>query len=176
MSNPRTTGLLLLLTGVLVLMGNTMDVLPPEAFWAGLMTYPIGGYLFFMGSRRALEQAEARTARRLNPRLGNAAGEAHANRQAAGTNPKAPRKVAMSEVIDSFGNVPEEQLSAQAGPGEDTTETDTREFKVDTDVSFPVELQEEEKPADPLQKLSKLHEQGIISAEELSIAKAKLLG
>jgi hypothetical protein len=167
--------LLLLLTGVLVLMGNTMDVLPPEAFWAGLMTYPIGGYLFFMGSRRALEQAEARTARRLNPRLGNPGGEA-AKRQAGGANPNAPRKVAMSEVIDSFGNVPEEQLSQQAGPGEDTTETDTREFKVDTDVSFPVELQEEGKLADPLQKLSKLHEQGIISAEELSIAKAKLLG
>ena len=51
MSNPRFTGLLLLLIGVLTLVGNTMDILPPQAFWAGLLTYPIGGYLFFMGSR-----------------------------------------------------------------------------------------------------------------------------
>ena len=51
MSNPRFTGLLLLLIGVLTRVGNTMDILPPQAFWAGLLTYPIGGYLFFMGSR-----------------------------------------------------------------------------------------------------------------------------
>lgn len=176
MSNPRTTGLLLLLTGVLVLMGNTMDVLPPEAFWAGLMTYPIGGYLFFMGSRRAIEEAETRTARRLDPQRGNAGGEAHAERQAAGANPNAPRPVGVSEVIESFGNIPQEQLSQSVDPGEDITETETQEFKVTTDVSFPVELQEEGKLADQLQKLSKLHEQGILSAEELAMAKSKLLG
>ena len=74
MANPRSTGLALLLVGVLVLMGNTLDVLPPQAFWAGLLTYPVGGYLFFMGSRQAAERAEHQTARRLNPRLGNTPG------------------------------------------------------------------------------------------------------
>ena len=68
MPNPRFNGLLILLIGGLVLVGNTMDVLPPEAFWAGLLTYPIGGYLFFMGSRSAIERAEMRTARALKPR------------------------------------------------------------------------------------------------------------
>ena len=176
MSNPRTTGLLLLLTGVLVLMGNTMNVLPPEAFWAGLLTYPIGGYLFFMGSRRAIEAAETRTAQKLNPQLGNASGEAHARRRAAGANPNAPQPVVMSELIESFGNVPKEQLSQAAAPGEDTTETEAKEFQVASDVSFPVELQEQGKLADQLQKLSKLHEQGILSTEELAMAKSKLLG
>ena len=50
-SHVESAGLLLLLIGVLTRVGNTMDLLPPQAFWAGLLTYPIGGYLFFMGSR-----------------------------------------------------------------------------------------------------------------------------
>ena len=90
MKNPRFTGLLLLLTGVLVLMGNTMDVLPPEAFWAGLLTYPIGGYLFFMGSRDAIERVETRTARALNPQLSNESGQSFAKLQArSAPNPNA---------------------------------------------------------------------------------------
>ena len=94
MSNPRPTGLALLLIGVLVLMGNTMDVLPPEAFWAGMLTYPIGGYLFFVGSRRALERAELRTTRRLNPKLGNSLGRDYAQRQPDHVvSPHAPRRV-----------------------------------------------------------------------------------
>jgi hypothetical protein len=94
MSNPRSTGLLLLLTGVLVLMGNTMDVLPAAAFWAGLATYPIGGYLFFVGSRRASEKAETRTARALDPQLKNRQGEELARLQEQQVvHPDAPRQV-----------------------------------------------------------------------------------
>ena len=53
---------------------------------------------------------------------------------------------------------------------------DGGEFAVTTDVSFPLEVQEHDSLADQLQKLGKLHEQGVITAEELAVAKAKLLG
>ncbi len=195
MSNPRFTGLLLLLIGVLTLVGNTMDILPPQAFWAGLLTYPIGGYLFFMGSRRALERAEIQTARALNPRLGNAKGEAFARQQEKRVvNPHAPHESASEKAAP--GAPPSETGPSQAThspaqaaatdqvvPGEVVLyEVDAedggedQDFRVTTDVSYPLEIQEQRSIADQLEKLSSLHRQGIISAEELAIAKAKLLG
>jgi hypothetical protein len=198
MRNPRVTGLLLLLTGVLVLMGNTMNVLPPAAFWAGLATYPIGGYLFFMGNRRAMADGEGRFARA--PKSRAAPGEGHAQQQASAANARAPQD--LSEAIRSFG-APAESRSAVptrphagiASPAKSTRSTDqlvlyeidadasdgaasgNGEFKVTSDVSFPTEENPEERSiADQLDKLSKLHRQGIITAEELSVAKAKLLG
>ena len=179
MSNPRTTGLALLLIGVLVLVGNTLDVLPPEAFWAGMLTYPIGGYLFFMGSRRALQRAERRTARRLNPKPANSPGQEHARRRADHVvKPHAARSVA-----DDLPEVEAEPAAPLATPNdlvlneiEVSDEGDEDDFHVATDVSHPVELQDRSSLGDELAKLSKLHEQGVISAEELAIAKAKLLG
>jgi hypothetical protein len=43
-------------------------------------------------------------------------------------------------------------------------------------VSFPIEIQEQDALATQIAKLRQLQEDGIISAEEFSIAKAKLLG
>ncbi len=179
MSNPRTTGLALLLIGVLVLVGNTMDVLPPEAFFAGMLTYTIGGYLFFMGSRRALKRAELRTARKLNPKLGNSPGQDYAQRQADHVvNPHAARSVA-----DDLPEVKAEPAAPLATPNElvlneieVSDEGEEDDFHVATDVSHPVELHDRRSLGDELAKLSKLHEQGVISSEELAIAKAKLLG
>lgn len=194
MSNPRFTGLLLLLIGVLTLVGNTMDVLPPQAFWAGLLTYPIGGYLFFIGSRRAIERAEIQTARALHPRLGNAKGEAFARQQEKRVvNPHAPHESANekaargapSETGPSQATHSPVQAAAtdQVVPGEvvlyDVDAEDggaDQDFRVTTDVSYPLEIQEQRSIADQLEKLGSLHRQGIISAEELAIAKAKLLG
>ncbi len=178
MSNPRSTGLALLLVGVLVLMGNTLDLLPPEAFWAGLLTYPIGGYLFFMGSRQAIERAELRTARRLNPRLGNSPGEDHARRQADHTvNPHAPRNV--PDDLPGVEPAPSPQPATPDEPVLNEIEMDGNDeeddFQVGTDVSYPVEIQERSSLADQLEKLSKLQQQGIIGDEELAVAKAKLL-
>jgi hypothetical protein len=193
MANPRFTGLLLLLTGVLVLMGNTLDVLPPQAFWAGLLTYPIGGYLFFMGSRAAIEKSETRHAQALNPRLANDAGEAHAARQArSAPNPNAVDASAAAEpveperesrIVASLRRPPEAPPEASE-PKASTPEPlafheigpeDDEGMQVTTDVSFPVEIQEQRSIADQLEKLSKLQQQGIISAEEYAVAKAKLL-
>ncbi len=187
MNNPRFTGLLLLLTGVLTLMGNTMDVLPPQAFWAGLLTYPIGGYLFFMGSRHAIDRAETRHARAVNPRLGNKPGEAHAALQArSAPNPNAaPQPEPPSEPASESRIVESLRRPAQA-PASEPVDSDPLAFHeldpeeseagFDTDVSFPLEIQERRSLADQLEKLSKLQEQGIISAEEYAVAKAKLLG
>jgi hypothetical protein len=186
--------LLLLLIGVLTLVGNTMDILPPQAFWAGLLTYPIGGYLFFMGSRRAIERAEIQTARALNPHLGNAKGEAFARQQEKRVvDPHAPHESANEETARSApsetGPSQATHSPAQAAatdqvvPGEvvlydvDAEDGgDDQDFGVTTDVSHPLEIQEQRSIADQLEKLSSLHRQGIISAEELAIAKAKLLG
>jgi len=49
-------------------------------------------------------------------------------------------------------------------------------FTVTTDVSFPLEVQQQNSLAEQLQKLSKLREGGILSDDEFAIAKAKLLG
>ena len=49
------------------------------------------------------------------------------------------------------------------------------DFKVATDVSFPLEVQEQDSLADQIMKLHQLRESGVISEEEMAIAKAKLL-
>jgi hypothetical protein len=159
MSRPRTTGLLLLLTGVLVLMGNTMDVLPPEAFWAGLMTYPIGGYLFFVGSRQAPTKFEPRHAKPRQP-LGNA--------------PVRPEQPAPeSRIVESLRRPP--QTLSIGEPKPDTLAL----YEIDgpeSDEDAPPVGEQQGGIADQLEKLSKLAQQGTISAEEYAAAKAKLLG
>jgi len=63
------------------------------------------------------------------------------------------------------------EVDQAAEAGSDAEDSD---FVVSTDVSFPLEIQEQGSIADQLEKLRKLHEGGIINDEELSIAKAKL--
>lgn len=186
MSNPRFTGLLLLLMGVLVLMGNTLDVLPPQAFWAGLLTYPIGGYLLFKGSRRAIREPQARppirepqarTARAPKLRLATAAGEAHAARQSKHVaNPNPPRGVP--------AEAPNQDAPASEGPEPVSRDpivlfdldSEEPDLEVTTDVSYPIEVQERDSIATQLEKLGELCRQGVITPDELAVAKAKLLG
>ena len=59
MNEPRKLGLALILLGVIVFRGNTTEALPPEGFFAGLFLYPVGGDLFFKGSRQAINRTEA---------------------------------------------------------------------------------------------------------------------
>lgn len=195
MKNPRFTGLLLLLTGVLVLMGNTLDVLPPAAFWAGLLTYPIGGYLFFMGSREALERVEKRATRAMSSRVSSDPGQAFAKLQERSQPPHSARPKAgesdpqpvepESRIVESLRAKP---AAKEAGPAEqdspvaaeplalhDLQEEDTGS-ETAPDASFPVEVQEPQSLADQIQKLDKLQRQGVISAEEYAVAKAKLRG
>ena len=69
MANPRFTGALLLIIGIFSFFGTTTGTLPPAAFWAGLLVYPIGGYLFFIGSRAAALEANAPVERSVSPRI-----------------------------------------------------------------------------------------------------------
>ncbi len=181
MKQPRKIGLALILLGTVVLLGNTTETLPPEAFFAGLFMYPIGGYLLFTGSRAAINQAESRAARIRQPKLKNETAETFADRQR--------RNIDEHGSVDSQVRALREQPPAGLpNPGAeietlqlDAIELDTEvgqeeDFAVTTDVSFPVEVQERDSLAEQLMKLQKLREDGIISDDEMAIAKAKLLG
>ncbi|MCH7598767.1 MAG: SHOCT domain-containing protein [Myxococcales bacterium] len=182
MKEPRKVGLALIFLGVVIMLGNTTEALPPEAFFAGLFLYPIGGLLFFKGSRAAINKAEARAARIVAPRLRNKSAEKQAQQQ--------------KENIDAHGSVDAQVHSAPAqsrsqavapsqdGPAPDLVlyEVDADsgmegkdDFKVVTDVSFPLEVQEQDSLAEQIMKLHQLRESGIITEEEMTIAKAKLL-
>ena len=166
------------------MLGNTMEVLPPVSFIAGLALYPIGGYLFFMGSRQAINQAESRAARIIKPRIKNESAERIADSQAHN--------------IDAHGSVDEQvrglrkqeheiatlggeslRAASPAEPGLvlDFEEEEPREsgFNISNDVSFPIEVQTSDSLADQIMKLQKLQQNGIITAEEMAVAKAKLL-
>jgi len=167
MSNPRSNGLILILFGVLVLGGNTLDMLPREAFWAGLFAYPLGAYLFFKGSREAREHAERQAARERARRLAGAPAQEHARRQARHVvRPHAPPP------IHEAGG----RGGADAALPSELEQADPGEFRVSSDVSHPTPLRGAESLADQLEKLGRLQQQGVITKEELAIAKAKLLG
>ena len=170
MSNPRPKGLALILLGALILGGNTLDILPREAFWAGLLTYPFGAYLFLKGSRTARERAQQRIARTLAPRLANAPGQEHAWRQARHVvRPHAPPAVQAAAPPGDVGELLLTEL-------EHVEPTHGGQIQVSSDVSYPPALQDPGRLADQLEKLGKLQQQGILTKEELAIAKAKLLG
>lgn len=182
MKNPRTVGLALILLGVMVLLGNTTEALPPEAFFAGLVLYPIGGFLFFKGSRAAINRAEARAANIRRPRLANERAEQQADRQLQNINDQG----SVDERMHSLGRVQEDARRAPPSPQRkderflheidaDLGEEDET-FSVTTDVSFPIEIQEQDSIAEQITKLHKLREDGVISEEEMAIAKAKLFG
>jgi hypothetical protein len=197
MKEPRKIGLALIFLGVVILLGNTTEALPPEAFFAGLLLYPIGGYLFFTGSREAIQQAEARAARIRAPRLKNETAEKFADKQktnieangsvdsqvlvgvgsaAMPTRPTQPIKDDITNQLHSqSGSTP---AASGAGTGSPPSENNAGdgEFKVSTDVSFPIEVQQQDSIAEQIMKLQKLKEDGIITDDEMSIAKAKLLG
>lgn len=176
MKNPRFAGLLLLLTGVLILMGNTLDALPPQAFWAGLLTYPIGAYLFFFGSRHATESAGAE-ARRPMPRLPRPPRPAAPETAAPEEETPVPPE---SRIIESLRRPQASGGAPNASPAPASEPLAFHDLESDEASSGggsrTVEVQEPQSIADQLQKLTKLQEQGIISAEEYAVAKAKLLG
>jgi hypothetical protein len=197
MKEPRKVGLALIFLGVVVLLGNTTEALPPEAFFAGLLLYPIGGYLFFTGSREAIQQAEMRAARIRAPRLRNETAEKHAGKQKANIDANGsvdsqmaamagpaetssqPTQPAKDDVTNQLRAEPASMPTSQnavASPAMDTGEAADENLKVSSDVSFPVEVQQHDQLADQILKLQKLKEDGIISDDEMATAKAKLLG
>jgi hypothetical protein len=181
MTNQRVAGLAFLLIGVLTLLGNTMDVLPAEAFWVGLIAYPIGGYLLFASSSKAIQKVEHRTSRSLDPTIQNERSRAYAEQQARNLS-KAPdsikERVQHARAQRAQASHREQVLKDELVLYEvDAAEATTSEgdFTVSTDVSFPLELQEQTSLAEQLDKLHRLQEEGIITAEEFAAAKTKLL-
>jgi hypothetical protein len=181
---PRTIGLALICLGVLVLLGNTMEVLPPAAFFAGLALYPIGGYLFFIGSRQAINEAEERASRIIRPKLKNETAERFAKAQEKnidtyGSVDDQVRGLRSEESMDTEGlNDAEGSLAGDdllMDIDQDLSDSSHDELDVSTDVSFPIEIQAQDSLADQIMKLQKLQVNGVISAEEMAIAKAKLL-
>lgn len=183
MKEPRKVGLALICLGVVVLLGNTTEALPPEAFFAGLVLYPIGGYLFFKGSREAIKQAELRAARIRAPRLKNETAEKYAAQQKSNieahgsvdaqvlTQSPPPAKAVVTSQTRGGGELALHELEVDAGPA--AGEED--DFAVTSDVSFPIEVQERDSLAEQIMKLQKLREDGIISDDEMATAKTKLL-
>ncbi len=78
----RLKGSLLLATGVLILGGVSNSSLPILSFWLGLILYPIGGYLFLKGNRKAGEELERQVQRALNPTIRSQTAAAFAKQQA----------------------------------------------------------------------------------------------
>lgn len=193
MKEPRKIGLALIFLGVVIMLGNTTETLPPEAFFAGIVLYPIGGYLFFTGSREAIQQAETRAARIRAPRLKNETAEKYADQQRSNieANGSVDSQVhAIARPADSPTQAANddvtERLQADAKPAPaissaissakaDAGKPGNNDLKVTSDVSFPLEVQQRDSLADQIMKLQKLREDGIISDEEMAIAKAKLL-
>jgi len=176
MKQPKTVGLALILLGTLVLLGNTTEALPAEAFFAGLFLYPIGGVLFFQGSRASIQQAETRAANIRAPQLKNATAEAYAERQRrnierTGSDESQLRSLQQGQKATPPAPFEALEIDLDLDPELD----DEEEFAVTTDVSFPIEVQEQDSLAEQLMKLQKLRDGGVISEEELAIAKAKLL-
>jgi hypothetical protein len=167
MSNPRFTGLLLLLAGVLLLAGTSQDWLPAQAFWPGLLTYPIGAWLFLKGHRQASRRAERRASRALNPSMVNRRGLGYADQVLERPRPRR----APATAVDAGPELDTEEIELR-----DVEEAEEdRELQVSSDVSFPLEIQERSALGDQLEKLRRLRDDGIIDEEEFAAAKARLL-
>ena len=178
MTQSRTTGLLLLLVGMLTFAGTTNELLPAIAFWPGAVVSGFGFVIFMKANHIAMNPAET-----------------HARPRTAGARPLARLEV-LAEGQARVSGLRLEQLGEREGRSvaqlaqarqvhedeivlyevdDDRTGEGDKDFVVTTDVSFPLELQQEGALADQLEKLQRLLDQEIITSEEFAIAKAKLL-
>jgi len=176
MAHSRAVGLLLILLGVATLVGHTIDWLPSEAFFGGLLLYPIGAAIFVSGSRRARERADRRTARALRPRIANEQAERYADQQAANLSANEHATLASASApLSRARQLTTEEIVLYEVDDDGALQLED-DFKVSTDVSFPLEIQEQTGLAEQLERLRTLRDEEIISEREFETAKAKLLG
>jgi hypothetical protein len=178
-THSRSTGLAVMGAGLGLFAGTNAQILPAGAFFPALGLCCVGIFIFVRANRVATDDAEERTRRALNPELRNQTMEQFAERQARTD----------GQLLESLDSRDVHATAAQAVAGNQVNEDEivlyevddeqaisgADEFMVTTDVSFPLEIQEQSSLADQLQKLQRLREQEIISSEEFTIAKAKLL-
>jgi hypothetical protein len=201
MPQSRLTGLLLIVTGALTFLGTTNQLLPAVAFFPGLLVCALGCFVFLKANHEAMAEAERQRAERRNPVIKPRSADALADRQAAtsglalaGSEQRDGRMAAQAaaaqqvqddelvlyEVDQAGANEPavvgtledDAQGAAAGSAGEETNDPD---FVVTTDVSFPLEIQQQGSLADQIAKLRRLADDKIISEEEFAVAKAKLL-
>ncbi len=176
MSDSRMTGLALMAIAIGAFIGTTSDFLPPATFFAALPLFVVGAFKFMKSNHVALEKAQARARRAIQPRLSeNRQTQIHAQRQ-ADRQGGALTYLGHSDSDDRYANPVASTGSNSTPPGGDF-EIDNRDsvLLVDTDVSFPIEVQTGDALADQLLKLNRLLEQGVLTEEEYAVAKAKLL-
>lgn len=171
MSDPRSTGLILMTLACAAFVGTTSESLPSAAFFPALGLCFIGAFKFVKANGTEMAKADKRAQRRVNPRLRqNKHAQARAERLAA----KRGRSLC------SF-NDGDAEAAARLASGlgrDDAIEINTGDanFVVTNDVSFPVEVQSGDALADQLRKLNQLMAQGVLTEEEYAVAKSKLLG
>jgi len=182
----RTRGLLLIATGALVFVGTNTDVLPAEAFFPALAVCALGILSFVKANRLATEVEEARIRRALSPEMRNPTADAYAARQASADGRalasvgeregRSAPPVASGAARPAPELAPDELLLDEISLSDAAPVADaSADFGVSTDVSFPVELQESRSLAEQIERLQRLREEGVITADEFAVAKAKLL-
>lgn len=180
----RTRGLLLIATGALVFAGTNAQMLPAESFFPALLVCGLGVVLFVKGNREVAEVEQKRIRHALDPGLRNRTAEQHASHQAqvdgqllASLADREARHASAGTLRPAEADADEIVLFEVSGTPAAAAKGDGDEsgFVVSTDVSFPVEIQESRSLAEQIEKLQRLREDGVITAEEFSIAKAKLL-
>jgi hypothetical protein len=179
MLQPRVTGVILMAISIVAFLGTTSDVIPSETFFPALALFAVGAVKFVRSNHEALEVAERRVHRMVNPVIReNRHAQALAARQAA-------RRGDVTSHINAAEPARHETTASRrvatgvplsASPWTLDVDESGGDFVVDTDVSFPVEVQRGDALADPLSKLNRLLSQGILTEEEYAVAKAKLLG
>ena len=180
LSHARTQGLVLMAMGMLVFAGTNAQMLPAVAFWPASLVCCIGIVVFIKGNRVASEVG--RGAHSPGPQSDDSQRDPRALRRPAGPN-RRPTSFRSWTSAKSEQRRPCRFTQARSARTRScstrwTTPRKRRgdgEFVVTTDVSFPIEVQEQDSLAEQLQKLQRLKEQDIITADEFAIAKAKLL-
>jgi hypothetical protein len=178
----RARGLSLLAIGALVFLGTNTQLLPAVAFFPAVAVCLLGVVVFMKANREATVVADQRLRRALDPDISNQTAERYASRQAETdgrtlasiSDPRVRRAPHARSTAPVAPAVPDELVLEEVDESGEKSGGEA-DFVVTTDVSFPVELQESRSLAEQLQKLQRLCEDGVITVEEFSIAKAKLL-
>lgn len=173
MSDPRVSGVLLLLVASLAFVGSTRALLPAITFFPALLLFAIGAFKLLRGqgevmrrrapvptsSHRAAGRVQTRTQRAPSP------SPAASPPEKPGPAPRPPARMVPRDPS------PSPDLADPIG-----LDDGIDGFVVSADVSFPMEIQREDALASQHRKLDQLRAEGILSHEEYARARAKLLG
>ena len=178
MNLSRSSGLLLLVVGALTFLGTTNQMLPAVAFFPGMLVCVLGLIVFMKANHVALEASEKQTPKRLNPEIRSTSADLSAERQAEvdgasleALSAREGRLAAQGIAADQVQNdelvlYEVDQADAAAEAGTAGSAKQASDFVVTTDVSFPLELQQQSSLAEQIAKLRRLPADGIISKEE----------